>query len=96
MGEMEAVREIDWGFVAGFGVIGTLILIHLVWSIARGRFFARGANTFRDTQPIAYWCFIVMDVVLIAIVFGGIGLYLAGGGTIVDVRPQPQNLIIKL
>lgn len=95
MAEMEYVREIDWGFVVGFGIIGTLIVTHLVWSIARGRFFARGANTFRDTQPIAYWCFICMDVVLILLVFGGTGLYLAGGGTIVDVRPQPLNLVIE-
>ena len=94
---MQFQREIDWAFVAGFGVIGALILAHLIWSLKRQRFVVRGATTFRDGQPKFYWVFILMDIALLAIVFGGLALYITDGGSIVDVVPAPvENMIFRL
>ncbi|HZG46760.1 MAG TPA: hypothetical protein VEZ41_10940 [Allosphingosinicella sp.] len=93
---MIPIREIDWSFVIGFGLIGTLIVTHLILCFAKGRYFARGSSTWRDRQPIAFWIFMTMEVGLIVIVFGGLWLYLEGGGTLVDVRPVlPENLVTQ-
>ena len=78
---MESARQIDWGFVIGFGLIGAMILTHFVLCLRKRVFHARGSYVFEIATPKSFWVLIVIEAVLLVIVFGGIGLYLAEGGS---------------
>jgi hypothetical protein len=78
---MTGTREIDWGFVTGFSLIGYMILIHFVMCLRKKIFHARGSYVFHEVTPKSFWVLIVMEAILLVIVFGGMGMYVAEGGS---------------
>ena len=90
-------RQVDWGFVMGFGTIGCMILVHFILSLRKRVFHARGSYVFHQVTPKSFWVLIAIEAVLLVIVFGGIGLYLAdGGGPTYESAPGPKPEVVHL
>lgn len=92
---MESTRQIDWGFVTGSSLIGCMILIHFVLCLRKKVFHARGSYVFHEVTPKSFWVLIVVEAALLVIVFGGMAMYLAEGGspTHEPVAPPPVEVL---
>ena len=93
---MPLTRAIDWTFVAGFGLIGPMILTHLILCVRRGCFFARGSTTCRGTQPGFVRFLMILETVVLAILVGGSALYLRAGGRIAAPAARSRKAVIRL
>ena len=62
---------ISWDAVAGTAVIGLIIFAHLIWCLKRGRYVARLVRVERAEEPLTFWFFIALSVLLVSILWGG-------------------------